>query len=60
MSSQQAEKPAPVRRMPAPMLPRWLGYWLGAAAAALGLAILTLWGLHGPGFMLDHVSAYCF
>ena len=44
----------------APGLPRLL-LWAGCGVAvATCVAILLLWGIEGPGYLLDLIAAYCF
>jgi hypothetical protein len=35
--------------------------WAGAGAAlVLCAVILAIWGIYGPGYLLDLIDAYCF
>jgi hypothetical protein len=39
----------------------WVLLWVGAGAAiALCAVILAIWGIYGPGYLLDLIAAYCF
>jgi hypothetical protein len=40
-------------------LPRWLLWAGGGLALAICIAILLLWGIHGPSFLFDLIAAYC-
>ena len=40
-------------------LPRWLLWAGGAAAVAICLAILLMWGILGPAYIFDLIAAYC-
>jgi hypothetical protein len=42
-----------------PHLSRWLLWGSAAVFLALCLAILLLWGIAGPSYLLDLVAAYC-
>jgi hypothetical protein len=60
MSAPQTTEGQASRRAASAALPRWLRYWLAGTGLVLCLAILALWGLHGPSYILDLVTAYCF
>ena len=61
MSARNIENlPSPMPVPEARVLPRWIKWWLGGTGIALCLAILALWGLHGPSYILDLITAYCF
>jgi hypothetical protein len=40
-------------------LPHWLLWAGGGVALAIGIAILLLWGIHGPTYLFDLIAAYC-
>jgi|GraSoiStandDraft_25_1057303.scaffolds.fasta_scaffold130567_2 hypothetical protein len=40
-------------------VPSWL-LWAGAGMAlAICIAILLMWGIHGPTYIFDLIAAYC-
>jgi hypothetical protein len=39
--------------------PRWLLWTAGAAALAVCVAVLLLWGIYGPTYIFDLIAAYC-
>jgi uncharacterized membrane protein YbhN (UPF0104 family) len=51
-----APKPQPLPRT----LRRALLWTAAGVAVAICVAILLLWGIHGPTYIFDLIAAYCF